>query len=145
MIRIALSASFLIGLGATAPCRAADISGIWLNNTGDAHIRMAKCGDGTCGTIVWLKEPKDPKTGKAPTDQHNPDPAKRANPILGLMVAIDFHSTSAEPNKFIGRFYNADDGRTYNGSITAAGANELRVEGCLAIFCQAETWTRVKR
>jgi uncharacterized protein (DUF2147 family) len=145
MTRIALIASFLIGFGAVTPSRAADISGVWLNNAGDAHIRLARCGEGTCGTIVWLKQPKDPKTGKAPTDEHNPDPAKRANPILGLMVAINFRPIMAEPNKFIGHFYNADDGNTYNGSITPAGANELRVEGCLAVFCQAETWTRVKR
>ena len=144
MTRTALIAGALIGLGALAPCQAADISGVWLNNAGDAHIRLARCGSGTCGTIIWLKEPKDPRTGRPPTDAHNPDPAKRANPILGLTVAIDFQPTASDPNKFVGHFYNADDGRTYNGSITPAGANALRVEGCLAIFCQAETWTRVK-
>jgi uncharacterized protein (DUF2147 family) len=106
---------------------------------------MAKCGANICGTIIWLKEPKDPKTGKAPTDEHNRDPAKRARPLLGIQIALDFHASPQDPATLVGQFYNADDGSTYTGSITQPNANELRVEGCLLMFCQAQTWTRVKR
>jgi uncharacterized protein (DUF2147 family) len=129
----------LVVLGLALPAHAADISGVWLTNTGDAHIRMAKCGGGMCGSIVWMKDQN------AGTDVHNPDPGKRSRPLLGIMVALDFRQSAGEPEKFVGRFYNAEDGHIYTGSISPAGANELRVEGCLAVFCQTQTWTRVKR
>ncbi len=33
----------------------------------------------------------------------------------------------------------------YSGSMVAADADTLRVEGCLLMFCQTQIWTRVKR
>jgi uncharacterized protein (DUF2147 family) len=131
-------------LGLARPSHAADISGVWLTDTADAHVRMAKCGANICGTIIWLKEPKDPQTGKVLADAHNSDPAKRSRPLLGIQIALDFHPSPQDPGKFVGQFYNADDGSTYTGSITQPSADALRVEGCLLVFCQAQTWTRVK-
>ena len=137
MIRIAFLASLLVILA--TPSRAADISGVWLTADGDAHIRMARCGPGMCGQIVWMRE----KAGS--TDVKNPDPSKRARPLMGLVIAIDFRASSGDADRYVGRFYNADDGNTYNGSIAPHGANALQVQGCLAIFCQTQTWTRVRR
>jgi uncharacterized protein (DUF2147 family) len=131
-------------LGLAGPSHAADISGVWLTDTADAHVRMAKCGPNLCGTLIWLKEPKDPQTGKVLTDAHNSDPAKRSRPLLGLAIALDFHPSPEDPGKFVGQFYNADDGNTYRGSISQPNADALRVEGCLLVFCQAQIWTRVK-
>ena len=139
MTRIALIASLLIGLGMIAPAHAADISGVWLTSEADAHVRMARCGAGMCGHLVWVKD----KPGA--TDVRNPDPSKRSRPLLGLMIALDFRQSATDPDKFIGHFYNAEDGNTYNGSIAAAGPDRLHVQGCLAIFCQTQIWTRVKR
>jgi uncharacterized protein (DUF2147 family) len=141
----AILGAVLMSLPTANAARATDISGLWLTDTGDAHIRMAKCGAGMCGTIVWLKEPKDPATGKPPTDEHNHDPAKRSRPILGLPIALDFRPSATDPGRFEGHFYNADDGNTYQGNITMPNANELHVQGCLAVFCQTQVWTRVKR
>ncbi|HEY2137547.1 MAG TPA: DUF2147 domain-containing protein [Xanthobacteraceae bacterium] len=118
---------------------------MWLTDTADAHIRMAKCGANMCGTIVWLKDPRDPKTGKVQTDEHNRDPGRRTRPLLGIQIALDFHPSPQDPGKFVGQFYNADDGNLYSGNISEPSPNELRVEGCLLAFCQAQTWTRVKR
>jgi uncharacterized protein (DUF2147 family) len=144
MARLVAVAFTLLGLAIAGPAHAADISGVWLTDTADAHIRVAKCGANMCGTIIWLKEPKDPRTGKMATDEHNHDPAKRSRPLLGIQVALDFHPSSEDPAKYVGRFYNADDGSTYAGSISQQGADALRVEGCLLMFCQAQIWTRVK-
>jgi uncharacterized protein (DUF2147 family) len=139
MTRTALIASVLVILATTAPSRAADISGVWLTSDGDAHVRMARCGTGMCGNLVWIKD----KPGA--TDVRNRDPSKRSRPLLGLMIALDFRPSAGDPEKFVGHFYNADDGNTYNGSISAAGPNALNVQGCLAIFCQTQVWTRVRR
>ena len=42
-----------------------------------------------------------------------------------------------------GALFNPDDGKTYTGSITYDATNKLTLSGCLMIFCQSETWTRV--
>jgi len=144
MTRLASLALVLAGLALGGPARAADISGTWLTNTGDAHIRIARCGANMCGTIVWLKDPKD-ASGRPVTDEKNPDPAKRSRPLIGVEVALGFHTAPDNPEKYVGTFYNAEDGHMYSGSIAAADADTLRVEGCLLMFCQTQMWTRVKR
>jgi uncharacterized protein (DUF2147 family) len=134
-----------LGLALARPSQAADISGVWLTNTGDAHIRIAKCGGNMCGTIIWLRDPKDPATGRPLTDAKNPDPAKRSRPLIGIAIALGFHSAPDNPDKFVGTFYNAEDGNIYTGSMLAPNADALNVEGCLAVFCQTQVWSRVKR
>jgi uncharacterized protein (DUF2147 family) len=134
-----------LGLAVARPALAADISGVWLTDTGDAHVRIAKCGANMCGTIVWLREPNDPATGRPRTDVNNPDAARRAHPMMGIEVAIGFHPADNEGAKYAGTFYNAKDGKTYRGSIAPSGPDKLDVEGCLLMFCQSQVWTRVKR
>jgi uncharacterized protein (DUF2147 family) len=141
----ALTLAAGLGLALALHARAADISGVWLTDTGDAHVRLAKCGAAMCGTIVWLREPNDPATGRPRTDVHNSDAAKRSRPMMGIEVAIGFRPDSGDPNKFAGTFYNAKDGKTYRGSIVPAGPDKLDVEGCLLVFCQKQVWTRVKK
>jgi uncharacterized protein (DUF2147 family) len=147
MTRFVAIAVAAFGLGLTLPAQpaayAADLAGVWLTDTADAQIRMATCGADMCGTVVWLKTPNDPHTGRPLTDSKNPDPARRSRPMIGTMIAVSFHPSSGEPNKYIGHFYNAEDGNTYNGSIFQSGADELKVTGCLLVFCQTQTWTRV--
>jgi uncharacterized protein (DUF2147 family) len=143
MTRFVALAVAALGLGLAHPAHAADVTGVWLTDTADAQIRMARCGADMCGTIVWLKQPNDPRTGQPLTDAKNPDPSRRGRPMIGTMIAVSFRPSSGEPSKYIGHFYNADDGNTYNGSIFQSGPDELKVTGCLLMFCQTQTWTRV--
>jgi uncharacterized protein (DUF2147 family) len=137
--------ALLLSFAVVAPSHAADPTGTWLTQEQDAHIRMVKCGPGYCGTIVWLRDAKNPETGKPVTDEKNPDAAKRNKPLLGTMIAINFVPAPDAANTWKGRFYNADDGNLYDGSISVASPTELSVQGCLLAICQVQTWTRVKR
>jgi uncharacterized protein (DUF2147 family) len=47
-------------------------------------------------------------------------------------------------DRWSGRIYNADDGKTYDGSVTLQGSTSLKIEGCVAMFCGSEIWTRTK-
>jgi len=141
----AFTLTLVLGLSLAPSARAADISGVWLTDSGDAHIRMAKCGANMCGTIVWLREPNDPATGRPRTDAQNADASKRGRPMMGIEVAIDFRPDGGTADKWAGSFYNAKDGKTYRGSIVPAGPDKLNVEGCLLVFCQKQVWTRVKK
>ena len=120
----------------------ADPSGTWLTENGRSRIRIADCGGALCGTIVWLKEPHDPDTGKPKVDKNNTDASKRGRPLIGVPIVL-----SMKPNgssKWSGQVYNAEDGKTYSGNIIEQGPNGLKLEGCAlgGLVCKAQTWTR---
>src|SRR5204862_522714 len=110
----------LMGSGAAL---AADPSGMWLTQNGASRIKLADCGGAICGTIVWLKEPIDKQTGKPPTDEHNPDPAKRSRPLHGIQVMYGMRPSGA--GKWTGHLYNADDGKTYEGNLVVLGPDRV--------------------
>src|SRR5712691_7335695 len=68
------------------PAAAADAAGTWLNDDGFAKVRIVSCGDAMCGTVVWLSQPIDTKTGQPHTDKLNPNPKLRSRPIVGVQV-----------------------------------------------------------
>jgi len=57
--------------------------GLWKNE--DAKIAIFKDGGKLDGKIAALDE-KYTKDGQTKTDIHNPDPAKRERPLIGLVV-----------------------------------------------------------
>ena len=119
---------------------AATAEGTWISQDGGTKVRLSDCGGKLCGTVVWLDKPTDRTTGKPKTDKLNPDPAKRARPLLGLPVAS---LAASGPNKWSGNIYNADDGRTYQASFQVQSETTAKVQGCvLAVLCKSHTWTR---
>jgi uncharacterized protein (DUF2147 family) len=115
---------------------AADPAGDWMVADKVAVIRVAPCGQALCGHIVWTKGPAEP-------DRHNPDPAKRSQSTLGLKTVIDMKPTRS--NRWEGEIYNAQDGKTYQGSISLVSEYVLRIEGCvLGFLCGGQNWTRAK-
>ena len=120
---------------------AAPPQGTWLSQDGATKVRLSDCGGKLCGTVVWLNQPIDRSTGKPKTDKHNPDPGKRARPLLGLQVVNGLAASG--PDKWSGNIYNADDGQTYQASFMVQGARTAKVEGCvLKLLCKDHTWTR---
>jgi uncharacterized protein (DUF2147 family) len=135
-LALALSAGF-----AAAPARAEEPIGMWLTQQGDAQIRLAKCGRAMCGTVAWLRDAIDPKTGHPPMDDKNPDASKRTRKILGMRIfAMEPDGNGA----YTGDIYNADDGKTYKGRLVPRGNEDLEVQGCNASnLCGFEMWSRV--
>jgi uncharacterized protein (DUF2147 family) len=120
---------------------AADPKGAWFNEDKDGIIQVIDCGGTLCGSVVWLKDPLDPATGKPPVDKKNTDPAQRSRPILGLQV-VSGMKPSSSAGKWDGRIYSIDDGKSFDGNLILKGDNEMRVQGCILLICQGETWTR---
>ncbi|MGC1465421.1 MAG: DUF2147 domain-containing protein [Pseudolabrys sp.] len=140
----------LIGVGAAlllcGEAFAAEPIGKWYTAENRAQVRIVPCGhNNLCGDIVWLKESKDPQTGKPKTDINNPDSAKRNRPLIGVRIVLGL-TPSNTPDKWQGQVYNADDGRTYNGYLTMTSANTLKLQGCVlgGIFCKSQDWTRAR-
>jgi uncharacterized protein (DUF2147 family) len=142
--RFVLPALAVLALAATMPsARAADPIGTWLTEAGTSRIRIADCGGALCGNIVWMKEPIDPETQKPRVDKMNPDAARRGLPLMGAAIVIGMKPSGAD--KWAGQVYNAEDGKTYSGSITMVSAGALKLEGCAlaGLICKAQTWRRV--
>ena len=145
-----IATAFIIAIAAawlTAPPvraqGAAEPTGVWLTQSGDARVKVSKCGGGICGTIVGLKDPIDPATGKPQVDDKNPNPTLKKRPMIGLPLFSGMQPSG--PNKWSGQIYNADDGSSYANSVSVAGPDTLKVEGCVGALCGGENWTRVGR
>jgi len=126
---------------AAGPASAEELIGTWLTQQGDAHIRVAKCGKALCGTVAWLRDAIDSKTGQPPVDDKNPNASLRSRKILGIRIfAMEQDSTGS----WTGGIYNSDDGQTYKGRLVPRGENELEVQGCAGSLCGSEVWSRAK-
>jgi uncharacterized protein (DUF2147 family) len=127
------------------PALAGDPVGKWLTKNANATVTIARCGDALCGTIVALRQPNDPATGKPKTDKNNPDAARSGRPLIGVQIVFGM-KPNGKPDVWDGQVYNAEDGKTYTGSITLTGANSLDLKGCAlaGLICKTQTWTRAK-
>jgi len=139
---VVVSAGCLALTGLTGAASAADLQGVWLTADKDAVLRITRCGDRFCGRIIWLENAMD-RSGSPRLDQKNPDPARQAQRICGLVVITGL--TPAGPDHWDGSVYNPQDGRTYSGGITVLSDESLRVRAYigLPIFGRSEIWTRV--
>jgi len=143
MMIFAAAAALMTSPALVSPAQAdtSNLEGIWMSADGGARVRIASCGNGICGNIVWLREPIDRSTGRPKTDKHNPNAAQRTRPMLGLQVISGMKPEGQ--GRYSGQIYNADDGKTYRSKLTLLSSNQAKVEGCVLVFCKGETWTRV--
>ena len=131
---------FALMLAALVPAKTEELIGTWLTQQGDAHIRVAKCGNAVCGTVAWLRDAVT-STGQPLMDIRNPNPSLRNRKVLGIRI---FEMTEDASGALVGGIYNADDGQTYKGRLAPRGENELEVQGCAGNLCGSEVWTRTK-
>jgi uncharacterized protein (DUF2147 family) len=117
--------------------------GLWLTEAGEAKVHVSQCGAAICAMVVWLREPLDSTTGQPQTDDKNPDPSLKQRPVIGLQLFVDMMPSAA--NSWSGRIYNADNGRSYAGTVTRLDGARLAVRGCDGAMCGKETWTRIRR
>jgi uncharacterized protein (DUF2147 family) len=137
-----LAATMALAATPTSAETNADPTGVWLTEAGDAKIHVSKCGEGLCGTVIWLKVPIDPATGRPHVDDKNKDPALALRPIVGINIFKGMKPVAER--KWSGRVYNADNGKTYSSDVTLAGPRKLEVRGCvMGILCGGETWTKL--
>lgn len=128
-------------LALTGPAAAADpVEGEWLTVGGSGKVRITRCtgqADRLCGALIWLKNPADAKG----TDLNNPDPKLKTRPLIGLPMLHGFKV--AAPGRWNGgKIYDPGSGKTYSSKLSVNPDGTLKVEGCVAVICQAQTWRR---
>jgi uncharacterized protein (DUF2147 family) len=130
--------SGIILLAAVTTANAADPLGEWRDEDGKATIKIVDCNSRLWGVVASESIPGG-------IDNKNPDKAKRTRPTLGMPVLLNMKKSSDEKEKWEGKVYNAENGKTYDATIQLKSANALRVEGCLVWpLCGGQTWTRVE-
>ena len=141
MVRIlrAASAGVLVLALACGPASAQsadDAFGLWLNPENGSNIEFYKCGgEGLCAKVTKV-------TDGQKTDDKNPDPAKRRQPIVGLVIMENAKKSGA---KWSGTLYTRENGKSYSGTITVKSKDAVDLSGCVAaVLCKTVTWTRIK-
>ena len=135
---LAIVFAFALALLVPIAVSAADATGEWLIEDGDARVRIAPCGADLCGTVAWIKE------GSPTVDVNNPDPAKRSRPLIGSEVLLGLKPSGT--SEWTGSLYDAENGRTYVGKLTIVDERHIKVAGCVlgGLICETQTWTRTK-
>jgi len=120
-------------LTGAARAQAQDPSGTYLSESGETRVRIARCGQAYCGTIVSVQG--DPK------DVNNPDAALRGRSLVGVQMIFNLRPSG---DGFTGQLYNPKDGRTYTGKMTFAG-KAMQLSGCVmgGLLCRSQTWAKV--
>lgn len=123
-----------------APAIAAEPTGLWQTPTRGGQVEIFKCGASLCGRLVSSEGLRaDPNL----KDLNNANASLRARGLKGLTILTGF---SGGPKEWTGgNIYNAEDGKTYSGSITLDGDDTLKLRGCVvAPLCKTQTWTRLR-
>jgi len=129
-----LTAMMALG-SAPAMAQAETPVGTWQSESGDTRVRIAKCGQAMCGTVVSVR-------GEA-KDVNNPDPNLRSRNLVGVQMISNIQPSGQ--GAWSGSLYNYRDGKTYTGKMRLNGSNALELSGCvLGVFCRSQVWTRVQ-
>ncbi len=103
-----------------------DVTGLWIDHTGQGAVEIAQCGARICGRVVWLKNP-----------EHRSKSGKR---ICGTQVLGDLQP---RPNSAWedGWIYNPEDEERFSAALKLQNANTLTVLGYLGFKLLGETFT----
>lgn len=133
MKSLSLAALGLFLLIGAAGAQTLDPSGIYLSESGETRVRIAKCGQAYCGTIISVQ-------GDA-KDVNNPEASLRGRSLVGVQMISNIHPSG---NGFTGQLYNYKDGKTYTGKLSFAGKS-MQLSGCVlgGLICRSQTWAKL--
>jgi uncharacterized protein (DUF2147 family) len=117
------------------------ISGNWL--TADRHsvVKVSRCGEEVCGTVVGLT-PHAAADGSPMRDDSNPDPRLRDRPACGLEILRMRWNAGKET--FEGSLYDPNTGKSYSGSVSLNSDGALKLRGYvlkIPLLGRTELWS----
>ncbi|QNE31797.1 DUF2147 domain-containing protein [Sphingomonas sp. NBWT7] len=126
-----LAAALIAATPATAQ-RAAGWEGVWRNNADSVRIRVAKCGQGLCGTVVQASAKARADAAAGGTDR-----------LVGTQLFHDFRR--GDDGLWYGQVYVPDFDQTFDGTIEQVNRDTIVGTGCLfaGFGCKSQTWRRV--
>ena len=122
------------------------VYGTWASS--GTMIEVSPAGEGLSARILSLKHPhwrdKDGvgRIGETKTDLHNPDPALRGRPLIGVELLEGFRFRNG---RWRGRLYVPTNGSTWTASARVRnGVLEIRGYVALPLFGRTETFVPVR-
>src|ERR1022692_1418235 len=102
MNRISSAVLLLLAAAVCSPARAESwgegIAGFYVTVDGGAQVRVTRASDGSyTGTIVWLRSDKNR------LDKNNPDPGRKGDRVLGLVILRELRANDKTYDAFIWR------------------------------------------
>ena len=115
-----------------------DILGTYMNPEADAIIKIYENAGKYYGKLAWIKKPES-------LDSNNPDPAKKTQKKLGLVIMNNF-VFDGDDTWEKGTIYDPKNGKTYDCKITRDTKGNLDVRGFIGISLIGRTshWTKVE-
>ncbi len=136
----AAALTLLVASGAHA-AEAATPLGTWRMENGKVTVEVSYCGEpNVCVKIVGMAKPLN-KQGKPKVDKENPNPSLRSRPLIGLQIINGMIPDGDK--RWIGKIYNADDGKLYRSTAVMSG-DTLLVKGHWGPFSKKMNFIRVK-
>jgi uncharacterized protein (DUF2147 family) len=114
------------------------------HNGESSQLQIYKTKNGTYeGKVVWMEFPNHPN-GEPRRDVKNPDPDKRSQTNVGMVLIKGFTYNEATNEWENGEIYNPESGKTYRCFMKLESDNKLKVRGYLGISLLGKTvvWTR---
>lgn len=116
-------------------------TGLWLTENQRSVIELYQCKEGQpllCGRIAWIID------GGMQFDTKNPDASKHTQPLCGMTILSGLKMDG--PTYWSGgKVYKADEGDTYDASMTILSDNMVEMRGFMGISMlgKTQTWKRV--
>lgn len=139
-------ATFFLAAQASAQEQRPLIGQSWLTENGKARVLFSPCpasGGKLCGTIVWLAEPLDKKTGQPKVDLLNKNAKEKGRPILGLPLVEGFSWRNDAWRG--GTIYDPESGERYTATLEMEGRLGLKVTGCVLFLCKVQHWSDARK
>ena len=127
MKRVVMALALSVGMA--APAFADAVEGVWKTQVDDgayAHVTISPCGTALCGVIS--------RTFKGSGEYKSEN--------IGKKLVWDMQPNGG--GKYSGgKIWQPSTGKVFKSKMTLSGSS-LKVEGCVAVFCKKQTWSRVK-
>jgi uncharacterized protein (DUF2147 family) len=131
----------LMALAMAAAASPEGVLGKWKTETRGGIVEITRCGTSICGKLL---SSDGIAANPGLKDSQNKDESLRNRPLKGIALLSGAFQYGGGAWKG-GSIYKADNGKTYEATISAIDANTLAVKGCImAPLCNTQKWTRVR-
>ena len=111
----------------------------------ESRMHITKNVDGSfTGTLFWLKDDLDPKTGDCWKDYRNPDKSLRSRYVhdIPLVVGLKYNAEKKQWDK--GKVYDPNRGIKANCTAQFSQNGDLVIKGTVLGIGESITWKKMK-
>lgn len=104
---------------------------VWINPHNNVKVETGECGGKLCGWVVWA-------TTEAEQEARDGGVEK----LVRTELLQDYRQTASD--RWQGRVFVPDMGRTFYSTITRVDPRALRISGCIigGLICKSQVWRR---